>query len=105
MTKNYFRDALYCFQKEKEKKFTIFKKRRDRLLLFIDYDVTKTSLMSRTLMFNILLRLLGYPFRFLNGAIVGHLMLGKTDRFPKSIFTFYEDTQTQNVKSSKLIIE
>ena len=45
-------------------------------------------MMSRTLMFNILLRLLGYPFRFLNGAIVGHLMLGKTDRFAKSIFYF-----------------
>ena len=36
----------------------------------------------------IFVRQLGYPFRFHNGVIVGHLMLGKTDRFAKIIFYF-----------------
>ena len=44
---------------------------------------------SRTLIFNIFLRLLGYPLQsFHNGVIVGHLMLGKTDRFAKIICYF-----------------
>ena len=39
-------------------------------------------------MLNIFVRQLGYPFRFHNGVIVGHLMLEKTDRFAKIIFYF-----------------
>ena len=40
------------------------------------------------LMLNIFVRQLGYPFGFHNGVIVGHLMIGKTDRFAKIIFYF-----------------
>ena len=39
-------------------------------------------------MLNIFVRQLGYPFRFHNVVIVGHLMLGKTDRFAKIIIYF-----------------
>ena len=40
------------------------------------------------LMLKIFVWQLGYPFRFHNGVIVGHLILGKTGRFAKIIFYF-----------------
>ena len=68
------------FKNKNKKSLQFLKKRRDRALLFIDYKC------HETLMLNIIVRQLGYPFRFHNGVMVGHLMLGKTDRFAKIIF-------------------